>query len=121
MSAQVFNFTIEQGTTVNSSVIPPIQVVTENNNIFDLTGWSVRGDIKKTFGDDEEVVASFDFIIDRISGTIQPSLSSEVTTAFKEPSYRYDIELFNTSSPPIVYRLRKGRIKVDPEVTTNES
>lgn len=121
MSAQVFNFTIEQGTTADSSVVPPIEVVTENESIFDLTGWSVRGDIKKTFAEDEEVVASFDFLIDIPSGTIQPSLSSTVTTAFEDASYRYDIELYNTADPPVVYRLRKGRIKVDPEITTSES
>ena len=121
MSAHVFNFTIEQGTTVNSSVMPPIEVVTENGSIFDLTGWNVRGDIKESFIKNGGVIASFDFVIDIISGTIQPSLSSEVTTAFEKASYVYDIELYDASTPPVVYRIQKGRIKVSPEVTLSES
>lgn len=86
------------------------------NTDFDLRDYQIRGPIKATRLD-LLPVASFDFEIlsDRI---LKMSLSSINSSKLVKRSYRYNVELFQSSGNVDIYsaKIIEGRINVDPTI-----
>jgi hypothetical protein len=99
---------------------------------IDLTDYSIRGQIRKTFSDFEPVASFQCDKLDAPAGKLNISLGAASTAALsgckipvdttnyesadKSGQYRYDVEIFKGDSE-IVYRAIQGIIYVDPEVT----
>jgi len=82
----------------------------------DLTGYAVRGKIRKSYSSFNSV----DFtaaVIDAAAGQIEISLESDVTAAMKPGRYLYDVEIVNTISSR-VQRIVEGQFEVMPGVTS---
>jgi len=120
MPAGIYNITIEQG----SDYILILTLMQDEVTPMDLTGFSGRGQVRKTHKDNV-VAASFTATIigDPVDGVIRYSIPSAdtalietgETTNCKDSQYVYDIELVSGSG--IVTRLLQGRASVSPEVT----
>lgn len=92
--------------------------------VLDLTGYSARGQIRKTYAS-TDIIKSFTFSIPSpTTGVVNVSMAASDTTAIpagKLPTdsastYVYDIEI-HTGSPETVTRLMEGRLFIDPQVT----
>lgn len=113
MSAAVNNIIIEQGTTWYLGLI-----LKKSNGIpVNLTGYSARGQIRRSHKKDEVVLAEFTVDIDPKvkTGKIALSLSEEQTTALTFTTAVYDVELIDANG--IVKRLIQGKVTLSPEVT----
>lgn len=115
-----YDLTVYQGETFDLL----LRLKNENGTPFDLTGWQVRGQIRKTRRS-VDVVANFEFVISNpITGEIQVILPFDVTEAIPagetvsdlRSRYVYDIEIFN-SQTNVVKRILEGYVRVSPEVT----
>lgn len=100
------NLYVHQGCTFSST----ITVRGSTNELFNLTGYSARGQIRKSY-------TSSNFV--DFSCTVQPnsvviSLTADQTRALKAGRYLYDIEIFTTSNN--VIRIAQGIFEVDPSV-----
>jgi hypothetical protein len=88
-----------------------------------LSGFSARGQIRRKYSS-HNPAATFACSIPQ-DGQVRVTLSSTVTETLKrcdrpfmeENSYVYDIEIFDSSTPPIVTRIQQGILKINPEVT----
>jgi len=127
MAAGKYNFTIEQGTTVNFE----LQYSDSNSNPINLTGYNGRMQIRPDYADNTKT--SYLYISSSLnadktglnfsgsSGTNSPSLgkigvyiSAESSSTLNFDSAYYDIELQTGS---VVTRLLQGTIKLSREVT----
>lgn len=82
----------------------------------DLTGYTARGRIKKSYSSSTSV----DFVTsipDPTNGQIAISLSSETTAGMKPGRYVYDIEVVEVSTLKVT-RVVEGQIEVMPGVTS---
>jgi hypothetical protein len=128
MSAGTYNFTIEQGTTVDFE----LQYTDINNLPIDLAGYSGRMQIKSGFANDKPVTyasLSSSRYPDNTglnfsgssgtkplaSGSIGIYISAISSSAFTFAKAKYDIEL---ASGSVVTRLLEGVITLSKEVTT---
>jgi hypothetical protein len=120
MSAGIYNFTIEQGTTFNRT----FWYNDSNGDPIDLSNYTVRMDIKHSYGSEALAQYSSDthhFTITTPDDGTKPNqinlvISATETAAFNFTGALYDIELLNGD---IVTRLLQGKIKLSPEVTTS--
>ena len=120
MSAGIYNFTIEQGTTFTRT----FWYNDSDGDPIDLSGYTVRMDIKHSYG--SEALATYStgtshFTITTPDGGSLPNqinlvISAAETAALNFTGALYDIELINGD---IVTRLLQGKIKLSPEVTTS--
>lgn len=79
---------------------------------LDVTAYSFRGMVKKSYG--SQAVATYSF--NEVSNTtIEISLSSTQTAAIPAGDYIHDIEIYDGEG--YVARIIEGRVKVTPEVT----
>jgi hypothetical protein len=104
------NLTVDQGSSFEST----IDITDNENNPVNLTGYTFRGQIRKTYTS----TTSVSFTITSISpasGSIQLALSAEQTSGIKAGRYLYDVEII--SSTNIVTRVIEGQIEVTPRVT----
>lgn len=111
---------IEQGGTFQKTIV----LKDGAGVVIDLTGYTGRGQIRRTYRS-EAIVASFTFDYTYLSvGKVTFSLSAAVTegiTAGESDSdirskYVYDIELVKTADGT-VKRVLKGNVYVSPNVT----
>lgn len=123
MAAAKLNLTCEQGTKFERMLTIAI-----DGTPVDLTGYTVRGKIKK-YVTDAAVVATFTFTIQNQvtdTGKVLMSLPAATSTAFViDPQqdqirslvpYAYDVELVPASGDPT--RIFQGIFFLSPEVTT---
>jgi hypothetical protein len=104
------NLTVDQGSSFEST----IDITDSENNPVNLTGYTFRGQIRKTYAS----TTSVSFTITSISptsGSIKLVLSAEQTSGIKAGRYLYDVEII--SSTNIVTRVIEGQIEVTPRVT----
>ncbi len=80
----------------------------------DLTGYSPRGQIRKSYTSLSAI--DFSITIDD-SDTLSASLTAAQTGALKPGRYVYDIEILSDDATPIVTRVVEGQIDVTPRVT----
>lgn len=109
--------TMDQGATFSEEVV----LKNIDDTAFDLTNYSVRGKLRRSVASS----TATDFtctVTDAANGTFILSLTSAQTAALTAQNYvttiyHYDVEIFDSSSPPTVYRVLRGRIFLEPEVT----
>ncbi len=111
MPAQTVNLLVEQGATFSRTV----RLKQADGTPVDLTGWSGRGQIRRTVRD-ETVLASFTVVIvDPSEGAFSIGLAAATTAGFDTRPAVYDIELVDGAGG--VMRVLQGAITVSPEVT----
>ena len=103
------NFSVDSGISFTTT----ITVEGLNGLIFDLTGYTARGQIRKTYLSTTAV----DFITEinePTEGKLILHLSAPTTAAMKPGRYQFDVEIF---SEAIVMRVVEGQIEVNPRIT----
>jgi hypothetical protein len=128
MSAGTYNFTIEQGTTVDFE----LQYTDVNDSPINLSGYSGRMQIKSGFANDRPVTyaslsssrypdgTGLNFsgssgTTPIASGSIGVYISAVSSSAFTFAKAKYDLELVSGST---VTRILEGTITLSKEVTT---
>ena len=108
--AIVSNLTVDQGSTFSAS----IDITDTENNVLVLTGYSVAGQIRKTY--DSSTAVSFTASVSIAStGEVTISLTPAQTNALVAGRYVYDVEI--TSAGGTVTRVIEGQLEVTPGVT----
>ena len=125
MAAGKWNFTIEQGTTVDFS----IQYKDKNLVPINLTGYSGKMQIRSNYADNSPVTyitlsssraadgtgLNFD---GAVTGSIGIFIAACSSSAFTFSSARYDLEISSGSTDcPIVTRILEGQVNLSKETT----
>lgn len=103
------NLTIDQGASFSAN----IDVTDSDGDALNLDGYSVAGQIRKTYSSTTAV----DFtasIINASAGIVQISLSATQTNNMKAGRYVYDVEI---NSGGTITRVVEGQVEVTPGVT----
>ena len=103
------NLTIDQGASFSAN----IDVTDSDGDALNLDGYSVAGQIRKTYSSTTAV----DFtasIINASAGVVQISLSATQTNNMKAGRYVYDVEI---NSGRTITRVVEGQVEVTPGVT----
>tara|TARA_X000000368_G_C22376879_1_gene427271 strand:+ start:126 stop:461 length:336 start_codon:yes stop_codon:yes gene_type:complete len=108
--AIVSNLTVDQGATFNAQ----IDITDDSSNAQNLTGYSVAGQIRKSY-DSTTYTAFSASVSNATGGTITISLTSTQTNALAAGRYVYDVEI--TSGGGVVTRVLEGQVEVTPGVT----
>ena len=119
MAAGVFDITVEQG----SDFILVIRLKDDDGNVMDLTGYTMRGQIRASCAAATSLIALTCTNTDPTLGQFTVSLTAAQTTAlgttgstFDEyTSYVYDIEI--VSAGGVVTRVLNGAAYLSPEAT----
>jgi hypothetical protein len=104
------NLTIDQGTTFSIS----IELSDAIDNPLDLTEYTIRAQLRKSYGSNTFTQFSTSSGENPENGVITLSLTSVQTTSLRPGRYVYDIEIQNDDG---VTRVLEGIITVTPEVT----
>ena len=108
--AIISNLTIDQGSTFSAS----IDITDTEDNVLVLTGYTVAGQIRKTY--DSSTAVSFTASVSKAStGEVTISLTPVQTNALVAGRYVYDVEI--TSAGGTVTRVIEGQLEVTPGVT----
>lgn len=131
MSAGKYNFTIEQGTTVDFE----IQYKDSNGDPIDLTGYSAKMQVKSNYADKNPKsflsissslntdgtglnLSGSDGITPLASGSIGVYIAACTSSMLNFDTAYYDLELYSGSGEcPYTIRLLEGQIKLSREVT----
>lgn len=112
------NLFIDQGSSFSFEV----KLDNTTSDITDLTNYSARGQIRKSYTSSSSV--SFDITIDIENNKLIASLTAEQTSLLGMPQrvyatgrYVYDIEVFTSDSPSVVTRVIEGQVDITPRVT----
>jgi len=122
MAAGIYNFTIEQGTTL----VKQFTYKDAAGTVVNLDGYDVRMQIRDTI-DSPSFISSFTTASNEglevmktvespNSGTIQLTIKASVTKTYTFDTAVYDIEIEHTGSQTVT-RLLQGSIKLSQEVT----
>jgi hypothetical protein len=85
----------------------------------DLSGWTAKGSMKKTYNTDSSEAVGFGIAIDVELGTVNFSLTNQQTSNIKRGNYVYDIFLYGTDSDGngVTDAFLEGTMRVDPSAT----
>ena len=108
--AIVSNLTVDQGSTFSAS----IDITDTEDNILVLTGYTVAGQIRKTY-DSSTAVSFAASVSNAANGEVTISLTPAQTNALVAGRYVYDVEI--TSAGGTVTRVIEGQLEVTPGVT----
>ena len=103
------NLTVDQGASFSAN----IDVTDSDGDALNLDGYSVAGQIRKTYSS----TTAIDFtasIINASAGVVQISLSATQTNNMKAGRYVYDVEI---NSGGTITRVVEGQVEVTPGVT----
>lgn len=129
MAAGRYNFTIEQGATLDFE----IAYTDSGSNKIDLTQYSARMKIKDKIGGSTTYISLSSSLADDgtglnlsgssginppTSGTIGVFISAYSSSLLDFNKGVYDLELISGSTYPVVTRLLQGTVTLDKEVTT---
>lgn len=104
------NLTIDQG----SNFLAYVDITDSEGNPLDLTGYSVAGQIRKTYS--SLTAINFSAAVNSaVNGTISLTLSDTVTNGMKAGRYVYDVEILSDSGSRT--RVLEGQVEVTPGVT----
>jgi hypothetical protein len=112
--ADFVELTVEQGSTFSTEVT----VNDANGNPKDLTNYTVRSQLRKSYYSLSAVDFEID-ITDPLNGIVEMGLSAPVTTGIRAGRYVYDVEIEDNNG--IVTRIFEGIVTVLPNVTKNVS
>lgn len=113
MSAGVLDLVIEQGATYKRV----IEYVDENDSPIDLTGYTVRMQIRNNHITNDIILELTDLYIsitDALNGEITINIPANITATLPSILGVYDIEIELTGD---VERLLQGTVQISPEVT----
>ena len=111
------DITIDQGSTYSDT----ITLKNTDDTAFDLTSYSVRAKLRRSIS--SSTATDFTCTVTNASGGIfTMALTSAQTAALTAQNYmttiyHYDVEIYDSASPPTVYRVLRGRAFIEPEVT----
>lgn len=117
MIAGVYNITCEQGSTFTRTftVFEP-----DGETPYDFTGYSARMTIRRDIDSTEVLfagtVANGAITIDNLNGQITVDMTAAQTAAIQRDGV-YDLEIFDTSIPPVVHKVVRGRFVLIKEST----
>lgn len=107
--ASIANLYIDQGTNFSSI----INVNNDDGSAFDLTGYTVKAQIRKTYSS----ATAVDFAATVPNpGEIQIALDNSVTVAMKAGRYVYDVIISNASLSNTL-RVAEGILTINPGVS----
>lgn len=111
------DITIDQGSTYSDT----ITLKNVNDTAFDLTNYNVRASLRRSISSSSATNFTCT-VTDAANGVFTMSLTSAETAALTAQNYmttiyHYDVEIYDGSSPPTVYRVLRGRAFIEPEVT----
>lgn len=109
--AAIANLYIDQGSTFSTTVF----VKNDDETVFDLTGFTAAGQIRKSYSSSTAVDFTLEIANPASLGQINASLTPAQTSTLEEGRYVYDIEV--TTSGGTVTRVIEGLITVSPQVT----
>lgn len=115
--AEYTDIFVDQGSNFSTT----IEVTNTNQTPTDLTGYSSRGQVRKSYT--SAIAATFTSSIDSdpTTGVVTISLSPAQTGSLKAGRYVYDVEVYIDDSPEsTVLRIKEGQIHVTPRVTQPE-
>jgi hypothetical protein len=101
---------IDQGSTYAST----IDVLDVNGLSFDLTSYSARGQIRKTYSSTNSINFTTN-INNPTTGKVNISLTATQTRAMKSGRYVYDVEVYNNGGH--VIRISEGQVEISPATT----
>lgn len=104
------NLVIDQGTTFTAT----IDVTDANNVVFDLTGYTVKSQMRKNYAS-STADATFTCTHDDDGGEITLTLPSSNTVNLTPGRYLYDVEM--TSSEGVITRVVEGLVTVTAGIT----
>jgi len=104
------NLTIDQG----SNFLAYVDITDSEGNALNLTGYTVAGQIRKTYSSSTAVNFSA-AVNSAVNGTISLTLSDTVTNGMKAGRYVYDVEILSNSGSRT--RVLEGQVEVTPGVT----
>jgi len=112
------NLTIDQGTTVDETVFPPLHLQNDDGTPYDLTNWGVRGKVRSSYSS-PRALANFAFSVSAASGIIQPLLTAAQTAIFpRNKDVVFDVEIYLMEGEvEKVRRVVQGVMSVSPEST----
>lgn len=105
------NISIDQGSTFSSTVT----VEGSDGLVFNLTGYTVRGQIRKSYTS-TSFTAFTAAVLSAVNGTITVSLTAQQTLALAAGRYRYDVEVVQTSTGNVT-RVVEGQVEISAGVT----
>ena len=105
------NIVIDQGSTFDLDVL----IVDANRNPVNLTGYSFRASMRKTYFSSTATNFTITPAEDLTTGLFNLALTAEQTSAIKAGRYVYDIEIEDADG--VVTRVFDGIATVTPEVT----
>lgn len=106
-----YNIIIDQGASFSNTV----QIKDADGDGFDLTGYTVRGQIRRNYNSGSAAATFVTDLFDAENGYFEFSLTPLQTTGLKAGCYVYDIEIESGSGT--VDRVLEGQATVTPEVT----
>ena len=111
--ATVKNLVIDQGTTYSLT----ITVSDYNGNAIDLDGYTLRSQLRKSYGATSYTSFTVTAAEDTTTGELTISLSASQTSALKAGRYVYDVEIVApVTEDSTVTRVLEGIITVSPQV-----
>jgi len=105
------DLSVDQGTDFSAEIL----VDDTDGTTANLTGYSVAGQIRKTYSSTTAVALTCT-VQDAAAGKLTIALSNSTTNAMKAGRYVYDVEITKTSSG-IKTRVIEGQLTVRPGVT----
>ena len=106
----VTNLIIDQG----SDFYRAMTVIDNNNNVVDLTTYTVAGQLRKGYTSTEFIPFTIT-VLNATLGRISIGLTNIITDTLTAPRYVYDIEI--TALNLKKFRILEGNITVAPNVT----
>jgi hypothetical protein len=109
--AAVKNLYVDQGSDFNAQ----ITIYDDNNNPWNLTGYTGQAKIRKSYYSTTSVNFTVSFPVARTTGTVILDLSSSQTSLLEQGRYLYDVVLTNSSGKKT--RVIEGIVTINPGVT----
>jgi|TARA_Y100000310_G_scaffold321181_1_gene378488 hypothetical protein len=116
MNAATVDLDITQGSTFNVR----IAVKDCNSDIVDLTGFEVRGAVKRKFSDsNSNILINLDPVVyNATEGLIDILLTADKTALLPITEALYDIEKYPLTNANHTEQILKGKFLIHPEITS---
>lgn len=117
MSGENVDLSVTQG----SSFEIRVSCFDANNDPVDLTNYAVRGVVKQNYSDTEILLNLNPIIHDTTGGLVDILLTPHQTKTLPVTEAFYDIEKYDLSGTGYVEKIIKGKLIVNPEITSEDT
>ena len=116
MNAATVDLDITQGSTFNVR----IEVLDCASNVVDLTGYEVRGAVKRKYSDSnsDNLINLDPVIYDAANGLVDILLTADKTAVLPITEALYDIEKYPLTNVNHTEQILKGKFLIHPEITS---